>query len=576
MKIPTGSSKGMSAEEAAGADYDRESFYWEVTQACFASVERRKSTYDLMKHYFLYGGPPEEPAAPFNKIYPHVDTLTSFLFSADSTRFGCHLPKTVPDAEWDKVAAANEMINEEWIDSGGDNVFSQALLWAMCKASTIVKLNVREGRPHPYMVEPECFGVYREDVPGLDRQEAMAHRYYITRSQLENELAAHPSRAKILASLAAKPMRQADSMPESLKRIIVTNSSGMPPISPGGTIRGNSSAINDGQVDYTPVMAVDVIEMTELWLWDDDLADYRVVTRAEDAITIYDRQNFFLPSVKDADGKVTQRGDHPFIKVCPQPMNGYFWGSSEVAQLVGLQQWRNERVNQIRDLLAKQVNPPTVLFGMFGAVDELDFALNKAGGVLPSQDQMGKVQREKPDVPMDLWKDIDNIDTMFNEASGLQNLLQGKGESGVRSGRQTSELARLGSARIKKRALIIEDNLSALATKYFKVMRKYGSDRLTTQPVMGGKSMPFILAQMPHDTQIQVDAHSNSPIFVEDNRALYFDLFERKAIDRESLLEGVDPPKRVLLTRKLKTIELKEAEAAKQQAMAGAQGKKPG
>jgi hypothetical protein len=256
-------------------------------------------------------------------------------------------------------------------------------------------------------------------------------------------------------------------------------------------------------------------------------------------------------------------------------MNGYFWGASEVAMLVGLQQWRNERVGQIRDLLAKQVNPPTVLFGMFGAVDELDFALNKAGGVLPSQDPMGKVQREKPDVPMDLWKDIDNIDSMFNEASGLQNLLQGKGESGVRSGRQTSELARLGSARIKKRALIIEDNLSALATKYFRVMRKYGADRLTTQPSGGGKPMPFILAQMPHDTQIQVDAHSNSPIFVEDNRALYFDLFEHKAIDRESLLEGVDPPKRVLLTRKLKGIEAKEQKEAAMQAQAQQQGKKP-
>jgi hypothetical protein len=553
-------------------DQEREQFYQQVTDDCFASVQRRKTDYDLMKSYFMHGGPPEEPATPYNKIYPHIDTLTAFLFSADSTRFGCHLPVSVHDDEWAKVPQANKAINEEWIDSNGDMVFGQALTWAMVKNTAIIKVIVRDGKPCPYIIEPECFGVYREDLNYLDRQEAMAHRYYITRSQLDADLESHPNREKIIASLGTKPMRAADSMPDSLRRIIVTNSSGTPPISPGGTIRGNGMYNNDSRIDYTAQVSADVVEMVELWVWDDAIADYRVVTRADGNITIYDRQNLFLPAMMNADeSEIDQRGEHPFVQICPNPMNGYFWGTSEVSRLVGLQQFRNERIGQIRDLLAKQVNPPVVLFGMFGAVDELDFALNKAGGVLPSQDPMAKVERHKPDIPTDIWQEIHMIDEMFSEASGLQNILMGKGESGVRSGRQTSELARMGSSRIKKRALIVEDSLSSLATKYFKVLRKYGKDRLK----MDDKAKTtFILAQMPNDTHVMVDAHSNSPLFSEDQKNLAAQLFEAHAIDRSTLIKMVSPPMMEVMLRDLKKIEANEAAQAKAKAQAEQAGAK--
>lgn len=547
---------------------DRDDFFREVIDTCFASLPARKQSYERNRHMFLYGSPPEEAPTPYNKIGPHIDTLTAFLFSADTTRFGCHLPKSVPPQEWEKVPAANEALNEEWVDSDGDTVFGQALVWAMVYASTIVKLLVRDGRPQPYMVPPECFGVYRDDLGGLDRQEAMAHRYLVTRSQLDADLAIHPNRAAILDAVRPRNTQSGSDMPEGLRRIIVTNQSGgVPPISPGNTIRGSANVLYDDRVEHIAHVDVDMVEMTELWLWDDELDDYRVVTMADGGVLIYDRQNFFLPTQKDAEGKTLRRGEHCFTHVCPNPFYGTFWGTSEVAKLEGLQRFRNERINQVRDLLAKQVNPPTVLFGMFGAVDELDFALNKAGGVLPSQDPMAKVQREKPEIPTDLWREIAEIDAMFSEASGLQNLLMGKGESGVRSGRQTSELARLGSSRIKKRALVIENALSAIGTKYWKIMRRYNADRFRTVPSdSASKPVEFVLSQMPHDTQVQVDAHSNSPLFVEDHKEMAMELFKAKAIMRGRLIEMMDPPRKAIMLRELAKIEAQEAKQAQMQA----------
>jgi len=63
-----------------------------------------------------------------------------------------------------------------------------------------------------------------------------------------------------------------------------------------------------------------------------------------------------------------------------------------------------------------------------------------------------------------------------------------------------------------------------------------------------------------------VDAHSNSPIFTEDQRTLAFNLFKAGVIDKESLLDMLDPPMKQLLKDRLKKMEDKQAQAQQLQA----------
>jgi len=58
---------------------------------------------------------------------------------------------------------------------------------------------------------------------------------------------------------------------------------------------------------------------------------------------------------------------------------------------------------------------------------------------------------------------------------------------------------------------------------------------------------------------VKVDAHSNSPIFMEDLRSLAFNLFKAQAIDKESLLDLLDPPMKQLLKDRLKKMDEKAA-----------------
>ena len=134
----------------------------------------------------------------------------------------------------------------------------------------------------------------------------------------------------------------------------------------------------------------------------------------------------------------------------------------------------------------------------------------------------------------------------------------------MRSGRQTSELSRLGSSRTKKRALAVEDDLETLATKMFKALRRYNDDPLMSVPLEpGSKPVKFILNQAPDDAVIKVDAHSNSPLFVEDQKELAGTMLEAHAIDRESFIDMLNPPMKDVLIKRLSKIQAGEAAAAK-------------
>jgi len=514
---------------------DRENFYLDIMNKCLVSREERKGDYTTLRSYYLFGVSPEQPPAYFNKIHPHLDQLTSFLYSAETTRFSINLGASVPIVEQDKTPVLTKALNDEWLNSNADQVFSMALQWALVYNTTYIKLVVNKGI-HPYMIEPASIGVLREDIPYTDRQEAIVQTYYITKSELAARLYSHPKRQAIMDRVTSGVKVSDNDMPEAVNRIVMSQTN--------PTIYGNINMDLYGMNRYIPRIGEDTVEMKEMWLWNDDTQDYQVVTMASPDIVVYDRPgaSMFL------------KGECPFVQICPNPQYDYLWGQSECQRLIMLQELRNSRMTEILDILSKQVSPPTVYSGISGIVDEKYMALNRAGTYIASDMPGAKVDRLSPDMPANLFEVIHEVDEMFAEASGISNVLSGKGESGVRSQGHASQLARLGSARIKKRALVIEDSLEKVATLYLKLMQVY--DDTHFQDTNGKK---FIGEQFTKDFTVKVDAHSNSPIFTEDLKQLAFNLFKTGSIDKESLLDLVEPPMKQLLIEKLQKREKEQA-----------------
>jgi len=515
---------------------DRDEFFRDIIYKCEVSLASRKVDYASLRNWYLFGNGPDEAPALYNKIFPHIDQLTSFLYSAETTRFSINLGASVPDNEHKKIPVLTKALNDEWLNSNADQVFSTATTWSLVYNSAYVKLIMNNGSVNPYMVEPGTVGVLREDITYTDRQEALIQKYYITKSELYARLYKHPRRDEILRKVGSMPHERTE-IANGLERIIISQSN--------PTIYGNVNLDLAGGNRYKAEVAEDTVEMTELWIWDDDERDYRVVTKADPDVIIYDRPG----------EQMFMKGELPFVQICPNPLYDYYWGASEVQRLVYLQQLRNRRMTEILDLLSKQVSPPTALIGFTGILDEKNFALNRAGGLLSTDMPNAKVEKMAPNMPPDLFTELREIDAMFEEASGIGNVLSGKGEAGVRSAGHASQLARLGSSRTKKRALVIEDSLEKLATLYLKSMKLYDDTHFKDSD-----GHTFIAEQFTNNFVVKVDAHSNSPIFMEDNRQLAFNLHKAGAIDKRSLIELLEPPMKEELLSRLTMMEQKQAQ----------------
>ena len=531
---------------------EREFFYKELIQKCLVSAQTRRADYSTLRSWYLFGAGVDEPPAIFNKIYPHTDQLSSFLYSAETTRFSINLGASVNPMEHQKTPSLTHALNDEWLNSNADQVFSTALNWALTYNSTFIKLVVNNGI-HPYMVDPGSMGVLREDAPYTDRQEAIVQTYYITKSELYSRLYSHPKREEIIKRITTSGYKESTDQPNGVDRILMSQSN--------PTIYGNVNLDLGGTNRYKAEVAEETVEMRELWVWNDETMDYQCVTIANPSVVIYDREG----------GSLFLKGELPFIQICPNPQYDYYWGQSEVQRLVLLQELRNKRMGEILELHAKQVNPPTALTGFSGILDEKNFALNRPGGLLSTDMPNAKADRLAPEMPADLYETIHEIDAMFAEMSGISNVLSGRGEAGVRSQGHASQLARLGSSRAKKRALVVEDALEKVATLYLKLMQAY--DDTHFKDVEG---RPFIAEQFTKDFVVKVDAHSNSPIFTEDLRQLAFNLFKAQAIDKESLLDLLEPPMKQLLKDKLKIAEAKAAQQPQQQKPQGKEAKLEG
>lgn len=535
---------------------ERDVFYEDIIKRCLMSREERQKAYDILRQYFLSGGATGDET-PFNKIYPHIDLLTSFLFASETTKFAVRPGVGVEEHQYKRVSPLGKGVNDKWHDSNADRVVSHAITWALVYNTMLVKLVHRVNEKtktvdiNPFPVHPGQFGVLNEGLSFADRQEAMVQIFTSTPSQLAIDLKNHPEKDKILESLTTTRQQETEA-PSGAQRLIMGS---LQPLSqpnpPSGTIESQVS----GLMEYLPEVGADLVTLYEIWIWDDELCDYRVVTKLKDGMTIFDRPNIFLP------------GEHPFIQFCPLPLPFYFWGMSECAGLATLQEWLNKRISQVKMLLDLQVKPPTAAIG-FSSIDEAIYAGFTEGGILSPQPDLpgqGKIERFAPQIPSDIFGTIHEIIAMFADHSGLPNILQGKGEAGVRSGKQTSDLSRLASARIKKRSLVIEDSLEKMATLYLRLMQKYD-----TTKYLDGENMPFTAEQFTYNYTVKVDAHSNSPIFMEDKKEIAFAMLQAGMITKERAIDMIDPPDKEQLLREIKVIEEKEREAAQAQAQAEA------
>ena len=538
-------------------------FYREIVDVCLASRSKRLEQYSKWRSYYFFGTAGDEVPSAWNLVYSHLDLVTSFLYASDSTRFSVRMGSHADRSDRTRTGAFAKRVMESWKQSNADVIYQMGILWALVYDTTLIKHIRRNGELYPFMVDPACFGVYREDVPMLDRQEAFVHTYYITKSALSKQLALHPRRDEILktATDSYTKIDTSSNTPPFIEGVILT--SGQPGL-------GMSSLIGEANInlsappDYRAQLDVPVIEMQETYVWNDAIDDYQTVTMASGNVVVYDRRNIFMPRTREFEG------EHGFVQICPNPLPDYFWGQSELSKLTFIQDKLNARMADIERLEAKQVDPPNAWGGMGLPEDKLA-AFNSPGADIAFGDANFKRETFIPTVPEHIYNALDRYQQQMNTVSGLENTVQGKGESGVRSAGHAGKLLTVGSARPKKRGMIIEDSLEKGATLYGRAI--YIDD---TDELYDDNGIPFIPAQMNPNFYVEIDAHSNSPIFTEDQRAMADKLLASHSINRERYIQMYHPPMEEELLRDLREKIIPGEEKAAQEKMLAEAAKQGG
>jgi hypothetical protein len=541
---------------------EREELYYDLIRQCGASRGDRLNFYKTLRSYLLFGAADNRMAA-YNKIKPTVDLLTSIIYSPETTKFSLHLGAKAPREELRKAEPLTEEIQNTWHDSDTDLLFGQCLQWALCYGTTHVKAFWKNGKVHAHYVEPHNFGVLREDITDLEDQEAFCHWYVMSKRQLEAELHRihHPKAHAIFEWIAAGSAGGDDAgFPDGLQRLLLSSGIGaVGNAAQGGGSLASGVGSNTAFYDYTPKVDDDLIEMVELYVWNDEINDYQIVTLADPQVVVFDRPNFICNQIG------------PFTKVCPRPLEGYYWGESFCADLIPLQDWRTLRMEEIKRLLSLQLRPPKALPGWTGISEEKLRGLNAVGGLVAGPPGAGQPISFRPELPNDVFAEIKQIDAMFEDMAGVSHVMKGQGESGVRAKGHADLLARLSSSRPKKMALVIEDGIEKLATYYFRLIQENDPDRfVSAEKGADGKPLTFLAEQFTKEVVVKVDAHSSSPIFVEDKKQDAVGLLEAHAITRARFIKMMDPPGKQEILEELKVVEAaekaaKEAEQAQEQ-----------
>lgn len=511
----------------------------DLLYVCTATRGSRETFYNECMDYYMKGGA-NINSSRANKIKPIVKRQSAFLYTPDSVKFWVN-PSPEEDSEevYQRTDAVSQAVSMSWADTGVDMKFSRCVEHSLVNGSYIMGVLPRLRSDNKvelvaYDIHPKYFGVYREDIPDLENQQAVSLTSYYTIEEIEHRIMLHPKRDQVLHQLETMNKDPG----HSGENVII--------MGPGAQ-NYKASYWTGGESMYNPNSPVTYYAFRDLYAFDDRLGDYRVFTVTGDTI-LYDRpiKSIGIPGVL------------PFVKVCGDELPEYFWGASLVQDLYRLQDWYTDRMDDVDNLIQQKLNPPTSITGAGQSYEEKLSALRKPGGKITAP-QGATIQQWIPDLPEQLFEFMGGIDSMMTDSSGMRPSMFGKNEPGNRTEGMQASMMRVAGAEMRMKGLKIERQAEACAQLLFQYLRLYSKEKIVDE-----QGNLFFMAEFPDDAKVRVDGHSGSPLFVEDNSQLAMGLMRYGAITQETLVRMLHPVLEGKILKDLSKIQFAKLVAAEQ------------
>jgi hypothetical protein len=540
----------------------------------------------------------------YNKTFASIDDLESLLYSPVSLRFHIgdpDIPNVVNEA---KGRAAAARIRQHCRQSDADSMISQAVCSGLVEGIGIIKMLYKRGAFLPTLVPPTEFGVYRENHTKLDPDmEAFVHTTQITQHQFLRLIAGRPDEVE-LARKSKKYVKEAtgglNDTRGSAMNIVV---GGLYPLQAAGGGVSQTRGIVDWMSSPRPEMSPEVehslMDLDELWVWDDEREDWTTFSTIGDDIFLMGRYSLQNALAYDTEKKMSAphlKGVHPFNTFCPNPVPWYFWGMSEIARLMMLQEAINSRIVGINKMLRKEEEPSTKFIGGTG-VNQLALSrFNKPAGYYVESSPQAKIERDLVTIPQDIWNSLHEYERMFDDLMGIPPTAKGHGEKGVRSANHAEALVRMFSPRFKDRALLTQRDVESFGGFMLDMSRAHDAKKMcawveksaagvegdeevlkfAVPPAEGMVPVLFGFDDLSDDLTLTVNSHSSSPAFAQDHKSLVFDLVKIGGMSPADALDELDvtDPEALQMGVTRRDIAKAKAQQAAEQAKLQAHGGK--
>lgn len=520
---------------------------------CTASQEERRNLYAKRRRFYQYGQN-QEQICRLNRLKSHLGLVLSFIISADGLSYSITAPHNADEDTIKKYLAIQDDWNNEVRDSGLAKLAVEAVKWGLNYDSMILKQgwNDRTDRLFGELIEPSSFGVFHEDQMDFTSQRAMVHSFLLDWDEAVERLDRAGKHSEI-DRIATAEGEADNALPPAVQRMIISATG-------GANLAGDMVGKINPDYEETPLYKAKIdqtrVRFHEAWIWDDAACDnegtrcgdFRMIHMLEPDIIVSDSAETIAALTKKASNGHKPKWasttnlylpqENPFTVFRPYDMYNYFWGDCHLEDLVPLQKWMLERLEQIDEILQKQADPPNSFTGMMSADEGKMEAWGGPGTWVSDQMPGAKAEPHPPEMPEDLFAEFNQIGALFLEQSGMTENIAGRGEKNVRSASHSKQLSVTGGGRIRQVAVGLEEPLARMGEIGLRLKAKNDDSPLRTD------NAEFVMAQVldEHAFKISVSGHSHSPLFTAETHEIAAMLLKAQAIDQEGFIRAINPP----------------------------------
>jgi hypothetical protein len=526
----------------------------DVKDACRVSAANRSALARVFNSW-VQTGRADGNRAIINKLFSHTDRLAAHLYSPTELRFTMDFENHYEKPILATGEMAARVLTREWERKDIDMLFGAAVKVGVDYGSAIIKQMWGHSGIDARIVMPWQFGVYREDVNDIEEQEALVESGMMTMEEAWRRVSHLPDAEGLYRRMLAHARREpSDSVQTSffhnvLSTAVLNTNLESARQQPGGIVQ---LASDPSTSQIGPEIATDMVTFHEMWVKDDDREDYTTILLIEPDIIVspyYKRENMFAPQVQ------------PFSLIQPNYQPGYFWGRSEVVDLIELQDALGTSMDDLKRLMGLQVDKLLAFTGSEGITDEKYQAFRTAGYV--DLGPGGNVNDLTPKIPTEIFAYLQLIGKYMEEISGFGNILSGQGEPGVRAASHAEMMLKTASPRLRDRALLVERQAAAAADKSMDLLAVKDGRIYRTDPAHG-PVQEFTLHDLPEDRRVAVDSHSSSPIFSDDHQQLVAFGLKAGIVDGVSAIEMLPYPNKDMLSRRFQEKQAAQAKVVQE------------